>query len=344
MAPSVFVFSLVDYCVFEVLIPCIIEVFLYGDSLSIPAGLGSSEFWLDPAPNYIFLLAGLLADIMLTHRCYRLWSSKKHVIILPVVGILATIAGRLWWLDYRIQKTMQLAGKPATNHTSQNLLGLILESSALTPLFLLTWMLLAFSPATKGTRWSILITPSILTEIVGIASTLIVVRIGLGVDTLASQSHSNPTSHADPENQNYGSELPVEPPTDDSLPMISIPVPPANMSNETIQPFSLKYQHHGQHSMENNVYTGSSSEDSGMQGEARSGLIQPFQLKYEQDQVENVSGCFDLPDNNLHAGIGDGVIQPFQLKYAMDQPLVQPPPCATYPNDGGQSKPKQTII
>ncbi|KAE9397041.1 hypothetical protein BT96DRAFT_921732 [Gymnopus androsaceus JB14] len=79
------------------------------------------------------------------------------------------------------------------------------------------------------------------------------------------------------------------------------------MSNETMQPFMLKYQHHGQNSLENNVYTRLSPEDIGfsMQGETRSGLIQHFQLKYEQDQVENVSGCSAPPlagHNNLHMG------------------------------------------
>ncbi|KAE9397040.1 hypothetical protein BT96DRAFT_88417 [Gymnopus androsaceus JB14] len=104
------------------------------------------------------------------------------------------IAGRVWWLNYKIQKTFQLADQTAKN-SSQNLLGPILESGALTPIFLLLWMALNFSSLSSlfMSFWANLIT---LTEI-GIASTLIIVRIGLGVDALASQYHSSTTSHVD---------------------------------------------------------------------------------------------------------------------------------------------------
>ncbi|KAE9406935.1 hypothetical protein BT96DRAFT_1014608 [Gymnopus androsaceus JB14] len=353
--------------------------------------LNASVIALGSAPDYIFLLAGLLGDIMLMHRCYRLWNSRKRVIILPGVGLLATIvavivlqvyaqnkpglqvlgletyyptntaqgihllfdvyiiitfiqniiltgmiAGRVWWLNYKVQRMLQLAGQPAKN-ASQDLLGPILESGALTPIFLLLWMVLNLRASLLDSGnwyWNYLISPCILTEIVGIASTLIVVRIGLGADALASQSHSSMTSHMDLENQDHcSSELPVEPPTDNPS-MISVLMPLADMSHETIQPFMLKYRHHGKHSTENNAYTGLYPEDIGMQGETSSGLIQPFQLKYEQDQVEDVSGCLaPTEDDSLHTDIGDGVIHPFQLKYAKDQTLIQPLPRVIYPSN-----------
>ncbi|KAE9405417.1 hypothetical protein BT96DRAFT_916130, partial [Gymnopus androsaceus JB14] len=234
---------------------------------------------LQSALEYIFLVAGLLGDIVLIHRCYRLWYSRKHVIIIPLLGVLVTlivwivlevlerqewgtpdvseqnsaingvfeiyivvtftqnliltglIAGRLWWLTYKMKRIF--SSQPA-QRTSPNLLGPIMESGLLTPMFLLVWVGLNFNGATAFALWIGFISPCVLTQVVGIASTLIVVRIGLGVDALSStQLHH--TLAEDAENQ-HASDLA----TDDHS-HISEGNESIRPRGLEIQPFQLKY-------------------------------------------------------------------------------------------------------
>ncbi|KAF9058855.1 hypothetical protein BDP27DRAFT_1432141 [Rhodocollybia butyracea] len=237
---------------------------------------------LEPGPYYIFFIAGLLSDAMMIHRCYRLWNSRKSVIIFPLfilIGIFITwivllvarlivdppgkpyynagseladttksvyelyvlvtlvenlvltglMAGRVWWLDHKMKKI--LVGDKNKRRVSRSLLGPILQSGALTPISLILWFIVdsVGSPVLLG---NFFLTPCALTQIMGIASTLIVVSIGLGVDS-DSQSHMS-----DEENQSAILVLDsreLHPSTRNAMQVQDCP------STDTIQPFSLKY-------------------------------------------------------------------------------------------------------
>ncbi|KIK55210.1 hypothetical protein GYMLUDRAFT_76610 [Collybiopsis luxurians FD-317 M1] len=174
------------------------------------------------ALDYICVAAGVLGDIILTHRCYRLWNSRKWVIVLPVLGLLGVIAawmgfmisrpasiaivwtdeilvgielveniiltgmiaGRLWWMNKRVDQILPGGDQPG----QQNLAGIILESALIVPMMLL----LAIPAVAYGNQPKvnlsflvyayIILNPCIWTQTVAIASMLIVIRIGLGVN------------------------------------------------------------------------------------------------------------------------------------------------------------------
>ncbi|KAE9386897.1 hypothetical protein BT96DRAFT_1026043 [Gymnopus androsaceus JB14] len=272
----------------------------------------SELFSLLSALEYIFLVAGLLGDVILIHRCYRLWNSRIYVIIIPLLGTVAPlvdlvreiseqqefkasgfieapvnsaidsvfnlytlttfiqnliltgmIAGRMWWLNY---KTEKILGGQSSQKMSPNLLGPILESGSLTTVFLLIWVVLNYGPVTLGTQWRDVIGPCTLTQVMGIASTLIAVRIGLGVDALSSTQPHHPLAE-DAENQ-HASDLAID--DHDEI----------SEQNEDIRP--------------------------------REPEVQPFQLKYDQP-IE------DLPSMTYHTpATGSDIqklVQPGQRKY-----------------------------
>ncbi|KAE9391584.1 hypothetical protein BT96DRAFT_1001193 [Gymnopus androsaceus JB14] len=169
---------------------------------------------LRSGPYYLFIIA----DAMMIHRCYRLWNSRKGVIILPVFGLIATIilevlffsaasieftymiygpitllenlvltglmAGRVWWLNHQFKR---VSGKTSQN-VLQSLLVPVLQSGALNTAFLSTWTITTF--VTGSFQF---LTPCALTQVVGISSTLIVVSVGIGLNP--------PTTIPDQENQ-----------------------------------------------------------------------------------------------------------------------------------------------
>ncbi|KAJ3887858.1 hypothetical protein GG344DRAFT_68456 [Lentinula edodes] len=246
----------------------------------------------------LFLFVGSLSDIMLLsqlQRCYRLWNSKKYVIVVPaflipacvvlwivtaVIGledisympyILVTlaqnlylsgmIAGRMYWLN-RNMKTI-FAGQ--SSQTPSKPIIIILESVIITPIFLTVWVSLEFS----GSGTSV-ISPCALTQIVGIASTLMVVRIGLGIDVLSTSQTC--TTQIEVENQGSGEH---------HLECNNI-----GTAGQLLQPFELQYvsrdqpEHMVDHSEQSTTNIPSTINQS----------FQPFTLKYPQSPPSNTSG------------------------------------------------------
>ncbi|KAJ3882100.1 hypothetical protein F5051DRAFT_395541 [Lentinula edodes] len=234
----------------------------------------SAEAAVQAVLESLFLIAGIFSDVMLIHRCYRLWNSRKRVIILPILGVLGCfifwlvtiikggassrfegialadslkvviliyifatmvqnlylsgmIAGRIWWLNRRFKKLF-------ASRRGQKFLGPILESASLTPIFLSVWLFLNLSiVGLADYGLENIIRPCTLTQVVGIASTMIIVRIGLGIDVLAtSQPYS---TIGDVEVQAAGPII-IEDHPEQSCTQTGT----ANTDN--IQPFELKYE------------------------------------------------------------------------------------------------------
>ncbi|KAE9388127.1 hypothetical protein BT96DRAFT_443487 [Gymnopus androsaceus JB14] len=103
-----------------------------------------------------------------------------------------------------------------------------------------------------------------MTQAVGIASMLVVVRIGLGIDALASKP---PSSIQDLESQDLLTQT-IEDHTDI----------PSNESRQTIQPFLLKYHQSHQSSQlgGNDVFTSQSVGSGLLVGQHKHSPIQPL--------------------------------------------------------------------
>ncbi|KAJ4490776.1 hypothetical protein J3R30DRAFT_134475 [Lentinula aciculospora] len=206
----------------------------------------------------ILLITGSLGEILLLHRCYYLWNSRKAVLVFPIILwatssilwiVLASIAsqssstkpiltiqlvyalttfsehvfltGMISWKLWRLDRSMQrLLGQHPSKKTFLNLFVIILESGLLYPvtLLILVIVLVIDIPILDACACALTLT-------LGIAAMLIIVRIGIGADV-----------HLDiqPEiNQDVGTNATELEEADNSL----------AMSNNVVhlQPYVLKY-------------------------------------------------------------------------------------------------------
>ncbi|KAJ7240642.1 hypothetical protein B0H12DRAFT_52148 [Mycena haematopus] len=161
-----------------------------------------------------YSLANAIADGVVIHRCYIIWGRKLRSVaflivaffmtciggiigMLPLSGVperaamavcigtvfftnvLGTgmVAGRIWWISRRAAN--YLGGRSRKRYS--NLTAVMLESGLIYPAALALTVILFLIPATPTS--SVLICLAACYHLVGIAPTLIIVRVGLGVST-----------------------------------------------------------------------------------------------------------------------------------------------------------------
>ncbi|KAF9039401.1 hypothetical protein BDP27DRAFT_1435301 [Rhodocollybia butyracea] len=183
-----------------------------------------------------------------TSQVYGCASLAENIIL---TGLMA---GRVWWLEHRMKNI--LTEDKNNRKVSQSLLGTILQSGALNPTFLSIWVVSAYS-STLNTEGLQFLSPCALTQVFGISSTLIILSIGIGLD---SESRSR---MLDQENQSLLLSESVEESQDLHTEIREILNQLSNLatnsahldhptvaqygdvhpSSDTIQPFALKYDH-----------------------------------------------------------------------------------------------------
>ncbi|KAJ7022173.1 hypothetical protein C8F04DRAFT_1240908 [Mycena alexandri] len=179
------------------------------------------------AANIIFGVNNVIADGLVIYRCYCVWNYNGYVVIVPILSLIATslfgldldlpakpfyglslatnilvnmlTAGRIWWI-YR-EARMCLKTDMQKKYLSS--LAILVESGVLYSATVLAFLILVTIVPTR------ISTPAIyqmLAQIMGIAPTLIIVRVGLGVSvqnveitvkaavTMTSETHVRPIS------------------------------------------------------------------------------------------------------------------------------------------------------
>ncbi|KAJ7050398.1 hypothetical protein C8F01DRAFT_1377662 [Mycena amicta] len=166
------------------------------------------------AMDFLYVTNNIIADGIFIFRCYGIWDCRKRIIAVPLIMLAATAclgyagvivsgiknhaeflfmtplfplaivfsvltntilvaltAGRIWWIARSVRAIMG----PTVVHQYRTVIAMILESGALyvTPGIL---YLILLVPETAATQ----VILSALTQIVGIAPTIIVARVGLG--------------------------------------------------------------------------------------------------------------------------------------------------------------------
>ncbi|KAL4265908.1 hypothetical protein AB1N83_003468 [Pleurotus pulmonarius] len=155
---------------------------------------------LDKAAVYIYVSANAISDALLIYRCAVVWEYRKSVLALPlllafasaVAGyssqytgslfiilsmitntlVTALIAGRIWWISRRLREFL---GPAYSEYTAA--IAIIVESG-----LMCTISAVAFTAAyrVQSARWAAYYFSS---QAIGIAPTLILVRVGLGTGT-----------------------------------------------------------------------------------------------------------------------------------------------------------------
>ncbi|KAE9404298.1 hypothetical protein BT96DRAFT_434929 [Gymnopus androsaceus JB14] len=181
----------------------------------ILVGLASSEISMSAHLQTsliigIHCLANIIADALLIHRCYHIWIPNRYVLYFPILGFFVNIGlgiatlviPGLYWIFMLVTLVENLYLTAVTagriwyiNHGSRAILGSkvntrynviaasILESGLLYPLVLIvTSICLALPRLSFHQTLMFNVMLGIQIPIVGIAQSLIIVRIGLGVD------------------------------------------------------------------------------------------------------------------------------------------------------------------
>ncbi|KAJ7579904.1 hypothetical protein C8J56DRAFT_963819 [Mycena floridula] len=160
------------------------------------------------ALKILYFVSNLLADAVVIYRCYLVWGMSKRVIIFPILAYILTIAsfplqfssdgtlgdagiiaglcmtfianllavgltgGRIWWITRQAQALLSDKTKERYNSAT----AVILESGILYPVALLLAVITFFTGGPSA--WVFV---ALIHQLVGIAPTLIIVRVGLGV-------------------------------------------------------------------------------------------------------------------------------------------------------------------
>jgi len=159
----------------------------------------------------IFILYNLIADGIILYRCYVIWGMKRRILIVPMFTYACTItasilaftayetpgfvsgmamtfftniiaisltAGRIWWIS---RQDRALLGHNAQGRY-KTAIAILLESGIIYPISLLV-LVLAYVAFSHTESWIIGLNTvvAVLYQVVGIAPTLIIARVGLGV-------------------------------------------------------------------------------------------------------------------------------------------------------------------
>ncbi|KAF7333528.1 Rtt106 domain-containing protein [Mycena venus] len=164
-----------------------------------------------------WVLANTLADGFLIYRCYIIWGSNWRAIAFPLLSYACTMiggflgllplsgsservalvlaygttfftnvmasllaAGRIWWISRRIAI---LLGKRKAQSRYMDLTAIILESGLIYPATLILTIVVYLVPATPTVAVLSCIAAAYHLVARGIAPTMIIVRVGLGVST-----------------------------------------------------------------------------------------------------------------------------------------------------------------
>ncbi|KIK62676.1 hypothetical protein GYMLUDRAFT_488155 [Collybiopsis luxurians FD-317 M1] len=232
---------------------------------------------IEVALRGLYIVANIIADILLIYRCYILWAKRKWVIAGPIIlsatstglaiadvileghliqnslaapkpgktvslanvifrtwnifeaflgvnlltNLILTglIAGRLWWMSHTTRK--DLGDNLSDGRSMKNVTAMVIESGLLYPLALIPCMAIQLSYEEWYSGFMPLVEPP-LTIIVGIAPTLIMVRVDLGIIIQANSSTSSDLQHQSvhnltqplvpPNPKNFETSLPLLPP------------------------------------------------------------------------------------------------------------------------------------
>ncbi|KAA1475697.1 hypothetical protein DENSPDRAFT_853169 [Dentipellis sp. KUC8613] len=121
--------------------------------------------------DFVFGLAQIIADGLLIFRCYVLWKEKKWIVIPPLVLLLANTVSRILWMAKKLEKTLGVSA----GMRYRSAVTMIIESGAMWSISIVVFLITFFTaPNYHG------IPGFAMQQLMGIAPTLIIVRVGLG--------------------------------------------------------------------------------------------------------------------------------------------------------------------
>ncbi|KAJ6535140.1 hypothetical protein B0H19DRAFT_1271786 [Mycena capillaripes] len=161
------------------------------------------------AAYVIYAINNSIADGLLIYRCYVVWNHNWRIIVLPVMLLIASTgeacgldvfldatpqfavilatnllatAGRIWWISNHSRGYLGAAAQ----QRYASAIALVVESGMLYSATIVAFLIVISFPSLSSTLEEPLL--QIVTQVMGIAPTLIIVRVGLGVTVEDSSS------------------------------------------------------------------------------------------------------------------------------------------------------------
>jgi len=157
------------------------------------------------AANIIYGVNNIIADGLVIYRCYVIWDRNIYVVIPPILMLIVTsvfgvdlhlpenpffglslatnvlvtalTAGRIWWICRQCRLYCKFRTEAQRRCVSA--ISIIVESGVLYSATVLAYLILGAIPSVSIVQEPIF---EMLTQVMGIAPTLIIVRVGLGVN------------------------------------------------------------------------------------------------------------------------------------------------------------------
>ncbi|KAF7332896.1 hypothetical protein MVEN_02395000 [Mycena venus] len=191
------------------------QVLVEQDAMDSLSRLWRLYFTLDVAQNIVFVTNSCVTDMLFLYRCYIIWGSRWKIIATPalcilstvVLGVIATVsydsvtqvhyidrrvpfimnvatnvllvcltAGRIWWMKHEARVLLGTES-PARYATA---IAMILESGSIYCLCLIFQVVAQSLVPSNASNIFLGVATGLGQQVVNIAPTLIVVRVGLG--------------------------------------------------------------------------------------------------------------------------------------------------------------------
>ncbi|KAJ7023357.1 hypothetical protein C8F04DRAFT_1134553 [Mycena alexandri] len=149
------------------------------DNIDIPYNL------LVNVNTVIYGINNIIADGLVIYRCYSVWNKNIYIVIPPILLLIPTsvfgIAGRIWWIHRKARAYLE----PAMQQRYTSAISILVESGVIYSATVLAYLILGAIPSANIVQEPIF---QMLTQVLGIAPTLIIVRVGLGVSVQSVES------------------------------------------------------------------------------------------------------------------------------------------------------------
>ncbi|KAF8177549.1 hypothetical protein K438DRAFT_1292840 [Mycena galopus ATCC 62051] len=164
--------------------------------------------------NILYGVNNIIADGLVIYRCYCIWNHNIYAVIFPMMLLVGTsifgldlaldpypfyalslatnilvtalTAGRIWWF-YRTARAYSMTDSQKRYAST---ISILVESGALYSVAVTIFLVVVSAPSARGASPAAL---SMLQQVMGIAPTLIIVRVGMGATVESVQSTLKPS-------------------------------------------------------------------------------------------------------------------------------------------------------
>ncbi|KAJ6467737.1 hypothetical protein C8R45DRAFT_1171130 [Mycena sanguinolenta] len=130
----------------------------------------------------IYAINNSVADGLVIYRCYVVWNNDWRVIVLPIMLLVTSTACRIWWISRQARAYL---GATAQRRYIFSI-AVLVESGMVYSATILAYLIMIQYPSLANTLGEPIL--QIVSQVMGIAPTLIIVRVGLGLSVENGQS------------------------------------------------------------------------------------------------------------------------------------------------------------